>query len=191
MTQTLNVLVDFRLFPILCSSSYSSDLNLEFLDIYHSINLFLQSAIFSFFLRQSNRQLNGNNETVTSQFHRFPQWHQEGRNGTSLGSHQLSPTVNPTSHTHSSQDLLPSVARCRCCTQFKRLRGVGMIPQCWSEKTWHASRAQLSDASHYYRASSTIIPWGAGGHGAHTTTPPPVMDLWYSHLHMEPPATYT
>lgn len=40
-------------------------------------------------------------------------------------------------------------------------------------KTRHAFRAQLPNASHYYRSSSTITPWGKGEHGTHAASHPP------------------
>lgn len=91
----------------------------------------------------------------------------------------------------SLSSLHPFLHICRLChTHFKRPWGVSVIPQCTSEKTWHAFRAQLPNASHYYRSSSTIIPWGKGATEPtqHLPTPPWVMDLWYPPppLHMEP-----
>lgn len=82
----------------------------------------------------------------------------------------------------SLSSLHPSLHICRLChTHFKRPWGVSVIPQCTSEKTWHAFRAQLPNASHYYHSSSTIIPWGKGATEPtqHLHTPPRVMDLWY------------
>lgn len=67
----------------------------------------------------------------------------------------------------------------------KCLQGVGVIPQCRSEKTWHAFRAQLPNASHYYCGSSAITPWGKGPQNPHSISLPLwVMDLWY------PPSPY-
>lgn len=84
----------------------------------------------------------------------------------------------------SSLHLSPCICRL-CHTHFKRLWGVGVIPQCTSEKTWHAFRAQLPNASHYYRGSSTTIPWGKGPWSPHSISLLPwVMDLWY------PPSPY-
>ena len=70
-----------------------------------------------------------------------------------------------------------------CCTCFKCPRGCwcDSSAQKWKKKkTWHAFRAQLPNASHYYCGSSTINPWGKGPQSLHSTSLPPwAMDLWY------------
>lgn len=80
----------------------------------------------------------------------------------------------------SSLNLSPCICRL-WHSHFKCLWAVGVIPQSTSKKTWHAFRAQLPNASHYYHGSSAVIPLGKGPWSPHSISLPPwVMDLWYA-----------